>query len=75
MARKLSAFSSSVGATPSAPIITPAAAGPASRAPLNEVELSPTALGNCWAETISLTKACRAGLSNEVMIPCARANR
>ena len=49
--------------TPATPITSPATAGPTMRAALNIAELRATALATSSRPTISMTKACRVGMS------------
>ena len=50
-------------------------AGPTIRAALKAAELRPMALGRCSLPATSETNACRAGLSNAVPMPKAKAIR
>ena len=63
IAAKLSAFRPKQGATPQRAMITPAIAGPTIRAEWTSTELRLTALTTRSGPTISITNACRAGLS------------
>ena len=56
-ARKLSALIANAGAMPNAPIVSPATAGPTTRAPLNIAELIATALPMSRGPTISIANA------------------
>jgi hypothetical protein len=58
---------------PSQAISRPATAGPIIRARLNDAEFRPTALASWSVSTISLTNVCRAGVSNAVAAPKAKA--
>ena len=55
--------------------MTPPAAAPSTRARFMATELRVTALGRSCAVTISEMKLCRAGLSNTLTPPRARASR
>ncbi len=55
--------------------ITPPSAAPKTRAMFIATELRVTAFGRSSAVTISEMKACRAGLSNTLTKPSARASR
>ncbi len=59
---------------PTAPITRPAAAGPAIRARLKMALFSAIALGMSVRPTISVTKACRVGLSTTVASPSPSAS-
>ena len=54
---------------------TPATAGPSSRAPLNVALFSAIAFGRSRLPTISITNACRVGLSTTVATPRPKASR
>ena len=69
------AFRKKHGAMPMTPMMTPATAGPITRAMLMLTVLSVTALWRCSRPTISITNVWRAGLSSAVMHPNARAHR
>src|SRR5260370_38140288 len=55
------AFNTNAGPTPINPTTSPPSAGPAARARLNPMELSPIAAGNSDRGTSSGTIACHAG--------------
>ena len=59
---------------PTAPITSPAAAGPAIRARLKIALLRAMALGMSPVPTISVTNACRVGLSTSVARPSPKAS-
>ena len=59
---------------PTAPITSPAAAGPAMRARLKIALFSAMALGMSAWPTISVTNACRVGLSTTVARPSPKAS-
>ena len=54
---------------------TPPSAAPKTRAMFIDTELSVTAFGRSSAVTISEMKPCRAGLSNTLTKPSARASK
>jgi hypothetical protein len=62
-------------ARPMTEAITPPSAAPKTRAMFIATELSVTAFGRSPAGTISEMKLCRAGLSNTLTKPSARASR
>ena len=62
-------------ARPMAAAMTPPSAAPKTRAMFIDTELSVTAFGRSCAVTISDMKLCRAGLSNTLTKPSARASR
>jgi hypothetical protein len=71
MTTKVSALSAKHVATPTSAITTPAVAGPTMRAVCTTTEFRATAFTTRSCPTISITKACRAGLSIAVMRPRA----
>ncbi len=61
------------GPTPNAPMVSPATAGPMTRAPLNIAELRATALPTSLGPTISMANDWRTGMSTALAIPRASA--
>jgi len=74
-ATKLIALLRNTQPVPTNVIITPATAGPTTRARLNVIELSATALVTCSEPTISPTNDCRIGASIAVKQPSTKQNR
>ncbi len=74
-ARKLAASIANAIATPTAPMVRPATAGPMTRAPLNIAELRATALPMSSRPTISIAKAWRTGMSTAFTVPMMSASR
>ncbi len=74
-ATKLNVFTANTGQMPTQAIISPAMAGPISRAPLNDALFSPTALLSRSSGTTSDTNACRAGASKPQSTPARVAVR
>ncbi len=72
-ARKLTALIAKAVATPNAPIVRPAIAGPATRAPLNIAELSDTAFPMSLGPTISIANDWRTGMSTAFAQPSSSA--
>ncbi|CAG7844860.1 hypothetical protein USB125703_01111 [Pseudoclavibacter triregionum] len=67
--RKVAAFTRMTGPAPMTTVSTPAIAGPSRRAPLKDVEFSAIAFERSSGDTISETKAWRAGASSEATMP------
>ena len=68
-ARKLTALIAKAVATPNAPMVNPATAGPTTRAPLNIAELSETAFPMSLGPTISMANDWRTGMSMALTQP------
>ena len=70
MARKLRPLMRKQMPSPNAATVSPARAGPTSRAPLNMAELRAMALvRSSFRSTMSITKACRVGMSKALTKP------
>jgi len=72
-ARYERAFARKHGPIPSVAIKSPASTGPAMRAAFITTPFRDTAFGTSRAPTISITNACRAGMSTSVTIPSRKA--
>ena len=74
-ARKLRPFRKKASEMPNSSTVRPATAGPAMRAMLNIAEFRATALPTSSRPTISITKACRVGMSMAFVTPRRKARR